>query len=235
VRGLEKNAGAVAGIVFAAAGATMVEVDEDLERLTDDVMRFAALNVNQETNAAGVMFELWVVEALFPRCNGPRPGASSPLLCLDAHRVIRDGDVITFRPAFELKFLYFLRSHVADAMFVFGGNGWSGFIRKAGRKETTNKHEATRMELGFNIAGNGSFAYAGKRFGFRAMGLDDRDYMRRASKEAEEASSSVDEKLEAFFSGFLGRHPRFLVVAGVVVAVVILLAIVIAKMGGKGN
>jgi len=67
------------------------------------------------------------------------------------------------------------------------------------------------------------------------MGLDDRDYMRRASKEAEEASSSVDEKLEAFFSGFLGRHPRFLVVAGVVVAVVILLAIVIAKMGGKGN
>ena len=67
------------------------------------------------------------------------------------------------------------------------------------------------------------------------MGLDDRDYMRRASKEAEGASSSPDEKLEAFFSGFLSRHPRFLVVAGVVVAVVILLAIVMAKMGGKGN
>jgi hypothetical protein len=68
------------------------------------------------------------------------------------------------------------------------------------------------------------------------MGLDDRDYMRRASnEEAEGASSSADEKLEAFFSGFLSRHPRFLVVAGVVVAVAILLAILIAKMGGKGN
>ena len=60
--------------------------------------------------------------------------------------------------------------------------------------------------------------------------------MRRASnEEAEGATSSADEKLEAFFSGFLRRHPRFLVVAGVIVAVAILLAIVIAKMGGKGN
>ena len=120
MRGLEEDAGAVAGIVFAAAGATVVEVDEDLERLTDDVMRFAALNVNQETNAAGVMFELWVVEALFARCNGPRPGASSPLLCLDAHRVIRDGDVITFRPGFELKFLYSLRIQGKVAIIDFG-------------------------------------------------------------------------------------------------------------------
>lgn len=68
------------------------------------------------------------------------------------------------------------------------------------------------------------------------MGLDDRDYMKRASNDgAQGVSSSADEKLEAFFGGFLSRHPRFLVVAGVVVAVVILLAIVIAKMGGKGN
>jgi hypothetical protein len=68
------------------------------------------------------------------------------------------------------------------------------------------------------------------------MGLDDRDYMRRASNdEAQGSSSSPDEKLEAFFSGFLSRHPRFLVVAGVVVAVVIVLAIVIAKLGDKGN
>jgi len=67
------------------------------------------------------------------------------------------------------------------------------------------------------------------------MGLDDRDYMRRASKEAEEASSSADEKLEAFFSGFLSRHPRFLVGSGLVAAVVILLAIVMSRMGGKGN
>ena len=68
------------------------------------------------------------------------------------------------------------------------------------------------------------------------MGLDDRDYMRRPSNdEGPGVSSSADEKLEAFFSGFLSRHPRFLVVAGVVVAVAILLAILIAKMGGKGN
>jgi len=68
------------------------------------------------------------------------------------------------------------------------------------------------------------------------MGLDDRDYMRRASnEEAPGRSSSPDEKLEAFFSGLLSRHPRFLVVAGVVVAVAVLLAIVIATMRDKGN
>ena len=111
----------------------VVEVYEDLKRLTDDVMRFTALNVNQEANAASVVFELWVVKALFARRNGPRPGASSPLLCLDAHRVIRAGDVITFRPKFELKVLYFLRSQAADAMFVFLGIGWFGFIRKPGK------------------------------------------------------------------------------------------------------
>ena len=67
------------------------------------------------------------------------------------------------------------------------------------------------------------------------MGLDDRDYMRRASNDEAPGGSSPDEKLEAFFSGFLSRHSRFLVVAGVVVAVVIVLAIVIAKMSDKGN
>ena len=67
------------------------------------------------------------------------------------------------------------------------------------------------------------------------MGLDDRDYMRRASNEEAQGASSSDEKLEAFFNGFLSRHPRFLMVAGVAVAVVILLAIVIAMMGGEGN
>ena len=67
------------------------------------------------------------------------------------------------------------------------------------------------------------------------MGLDDRDYMKRASNDEAHGASSPDEKLEAFFSGFLSRHPRFFVVAGVVLAVVIVLAIVIAKMGDKNN
>ena len=67
------------------------------------------------------------------------------------------------------------------------------------------------------------------------MGLDDRDYMRRASNDEAQGGVSPDEKLEAFFSGFLSRHPRFLIVAGVVVAVVIVLAMLIAKMGDEGS
>jgi len=60
------------------------------------------------------------------------------------------------------------------------------------------------------------------------MGLGDRDYMKRSSDD-EQRTSSPDEKLEAFFSGFLGRHPRFLIMASVALVVLIALAILVAK------
>ena len=45
----------------------MLQVDQDLESLFDDVVRPQALNIHYETDAAGIMFVLWMVEALLNR------------------------------------------------------------------------------------------------------------------------------------------------------------------------
>ena len=67
MRHLHEHAGAVAGVDLAAAGAAMIEVLEDLDALLDDGVRFAALDVHDEADAAGVMLELRVIEALLRR------------------------------------------------------------------------------------------------------------------------------------------------------------------------
>jgi len=59
--------------------------------------------------------------------------------------------------------------------------------------------------------------------------------MRRPSDDDAERASSPDAKLEAFLSGFLGRHPRFLLVAGLVLAALVILAIVASKLAGKNH
>ena len=67
------------------------------------------------------------------------------------------------------------------------------------------------------------------------MGLGDRDYMKRTSKDDFERASSPDDKLEALFSGFLHRHPRFFVKVSVLFVVLIVLAIIIAKLIEKNQ
>ncbi len=64
VRSLEQDAGPVAGILLAPAGAPMFEVEEDLDRLLDEVVRFAALQIDNETDAAGIMLVLRIVQSL---------------------------------------------------------------------------------------------------------------------------------------------------------------------------
>jgi hypothetical protein len=64
---LDEDAGAVAGIIFAAAGTAVTEVDQDRERVADDGVGFAALDVDDEADAAGVVFILGVVKALLGR------------------------------------------------------------------------------------------------------------------------------------------------------------------------
>src|SRR5262249_769033 len=64
VRDLEEDARAVAGVLLAAAGAAVLQVDEDLHGLADEVARFAPLEVHDEADAAGVVFVLRVVQAL---------------------------------------------------------------------------------------------------------------------------------------------------------------------------
>jgi hypothetical protein len=59
--------------------------------------------------------------------------------------------------------------------------------------------------------------------------------MKRPSDDDARRASSPDAKLEAFLSGFLSRHPRFFIVAGVVFAVLVVLAILVAKFAAKSH
>ena len=64
VRHLQQHAGAVAGVHLRAAGAAVVQIREDLQALLQDRVRFAALDVDDEADAAGVMLEGGVVQTL---------------------------------------------------------------------------------------------------------------------------------------------------------------------------
>ena len=44
----------------------MIQVLQDLDGIADDLVRLAALDIDDETNATGVMFELWIVKTLLP-------------------------------------------------------------------------------------------------------------------------------------------------------------------------
>ena len=67
------------------------------------------------------------------------------------------------------------------------------------------------------------------------MGIEDRDYMKRPSHEGDRFASSPDDKLEAFFGGFLERHPRFFVHLGIAFVILFIVALVAAKLSGKGH
>ena len=64
VRNLNQDAGAVAGFRIAAAGAAMRQVDQDLNALDDDVVRFLTLDVGNEADAAGIVLVARIVETL---------------------------------------------------------------------------------------------------------------------------------------------------------------------------
>src|SRR5262249_53463027 len=61
---LQEDAGAVAGVGLAPAGAAVKEVDEDLQRLAHDGVRLSPLDVDDETDAAGVVLVARIVETL---------------------------------------------------------------------------------------------------------------------------------------------------------------------------
>ncbi len=64
MRHLDEHARAVAGIGLAAAGAAVIEVAQHLDGLLEDAVRFAALDVDDEAHAAGLVLEPRVVETL---------------------------------------------------------------------------------------------------------------------------------------------------------------------------
>lgn len=67
------------------------------------------------------------------------------------------------------------------------------------------------------------------------MGIQDRDYMKRRSEDDTPRVSAPDARLEAFFDGFLRRHPKFFLHAALVSVVLIAAAIAIAKLTSRSN
>jgi hypothetical protein len=67
------------------------------------------------------------------------------------------------------------------------------------------------------------------------MGIQDRDYMKRPSDDGAERAASPEAKVEAFFRGVLRRHPRLPVALGVALVVLIVAAILVARLSGNGR
>ena len=70
VGNLHQNAGAVAGARVGADRAAMLEIAENVERVGDDLVRLLALDIGDEADAAGILFEAEIVETF-----GGRPPA----------------------------------------------------------------------------------------------------------------------------------------------------------------
>ena len=64
VRDLHQDAGAVAGARIGANRAAMFKIDQDRQRIFDDLLRLAALDVGDESDAAGILGECGVVKTV---------------------------------------------------------------------------------------------------------------------------------------------------------------------------
>ena len=80
-----QDARAVAGVGLAAAGAAMVEVAQDLQGLLHDLVGLAALHVDDEADAAGVVLELRIVKALLGGPAGPDGTGGAEGIILGGH------------------------------------------------------------------------------------------------------------------------------------------------------
>jgi hypothetical protein len=67
------------------------------------------------------------------------------------------------------------------------------------------------------------------------MGIQNRDYMKRPSDDDDQRASAPDAKLEEFFSRFLRRHPKFFIYVGIALAVLVIAALVVAKLTTKSQ
>ena len=63
VRRLHQNAGAVAGARIGADRAAMFEIDQDGQRVFDDLVRFAAFDIGNKSDPAGILFQRRIKQA----------------------------------------------------------------------------------------------------------------------------------------------------------------------------
>ena len=72
MRHLHEDAGAVARFFLAAAGAAMLQIQENLDRHFDNVVRLAIVQIDDEADAAGIVFVPGVIQPLPGRSDGVR-------------------------------------------------------------------------------------------------------------------------------------------------------------------
>jgi hypothetical protein len=66
MRHLQQNAGAITGARVATLRPSVGQILEDLEPLTDDLVRFLALDVDDKADPTRIFFMLRVVQPLLP-------------------------------------------------------------------------------------------------------------------------------------------------------------------------
>ncbi len=67
---LEQDTGTVAGILLTATRAPVIQVSQDSQCLLNNLTRFFALNIDDETDATRVVLELRIIKTLLRGCAG---------------------------------------------------------------------------------------------------------------------------------------------------------------------
>ena len=96
VRDLYQDPGPVSGDGIASAGPPVGQIDENLDPLLDDVVRFFAADARDEADAAGIPLKTRVVQTLAGRV----PAAFAPLFH-QSHTFPRGGTFHVARPVPE--------------------------------------------------------------------------------------------------------------------------------------
>ena len=64
MRNLDQDSGAIPGLRIAPARAAMREIDQDLDALQDDVVRFPSLNIGDKADTAAIVLMLRTIQPL---------------------------------------------------------------------------------------------------------------------------------------------------------------------------
>ena len=108
VRNLHQDAGAVAGARIGADRAAMFEIAENVERVGDDLVRLLALDIGDEADAAGILFQrrdrrdprpadASCARARARPVSRPRPPTAHPSRCFRARTPTRSSQVLSIR------------------------------------------------------------------------------------------------------------------------------------------
>src|SRR5262245_29526729 len=88
VRDLDQNARAVPGDGIGADRAAVLEILQDAERVFDQLMRLATLEVGNEADAASIVFARWIKEALGSPCREQaKIGIPGAVCSMPGHRL----------------------------------------------------------------------------------------------------------------------------------------------------